>query len=129
MHLMAWGQFLFELRGLAFDELQRRADWRHARAPRVGAADAAQFVGQGEETVSLSGSVYAEIANGPASLDALRRAAATGEAQPLVDGRGTVYGDFVVTGVDERHAYMMADGRARRIDFGIDLLRVAPKQP
>ena len=125
--LMALGMFIFDLPTLAHDELQRRASWRHARSPRVGARDATQFVGPGEETINLSGAVYAEITDGRVSIDDLRTMAASGEAWPLLDGTGTVFGDFVIEAIDERHAYLMTDGRAQRIDFVIDLLRVAEK--
>lgn len=124
MHLMALGMFLFEIGTLAYDEMQRKTDWQHARSQRVGARDATQFTGVGDETISLSGAVYAEITDGRVSLDDLRSMADDGEALPLVDGSGTVYGNFVITALDERHAFLMSDGRARRIDFGIDLLRV-----
>ncbi|MGV3771015.1 MAG: phage tail protein [Sphingobium phenoxybenzoativorans] len=124
MHLMALGMFLFEIGTLAYDEMQRKTDWQHARSQRVGARDATQFPGVGDETISLSGATYAEITDGRVSLDDLRTMADDGEALPLVDGSGTVYGNFVITAIDERHAFLMSDGRARRIDFGIDLLRV-----
>jgi phage protein U len=124
MHLIALGMFLFEIGTLPFDELQRKTDWQHARSARVGARDATQFVGPGDETVSLSGAVYTELTDGRVSIDDLRALADAGEALPLVDGSGTVYGNFVITALDERHAYLMADGTPRRIDFGLDLLRV-----
>lgn len=124
MHLMALGMFLFELGKLPFDELQRKMDWRHARSPRIGARDATQYVGPGDETISLSGAVYLELSDGIVSLDDLRAMANLGEACPLVSGSGRVYGNFVITAIDERQAYLMADGTPRRIDFGIDLLGV-----
>lgn len=124
MHLMALGMFLFALSTLGFDELQRKTDWRHARAPRIGARDATQFVGLGDETISLSGSTFTELTDGRVSLDDLRAMADTGEAFPLLDGTGLVWGSYVITAIDERHAALMADGTPRRIDFGIDLLRV-----
>ncbi|WP_103730661.1 phage tail protein [Novosphingobium sp. HII-3] len=124
MHLMALGMFLFEIGTLPFDELQHKTDWRHARAPRIGARDATQFVGPGDETISLSGAVYTELSDGIVSLADLRAMADQGEAWPLVSGNGRVYGNFVITAIDERHAYLMADGSPRRIDFGIDLLGV-----
>ena len=129
MHLMALGMFLFEIGTLPYDEMQRKSDCQHARSPRVGARDATQFTGPGDETISLSGATYAEIADGRVSLDDLRSMADEGEALPLVDGTGTVYGNYVITAIDERHAFLMADGRARRIDFGIDLLRVDDPAP
>lgn len=124
MHLMALGMFVFEIGTLPFDELQHKTDWRHARATRVGARDATQFVGPGDETISLSGATYTEIADGRVSLDDLRAMGDAGEALPLVDGSGRVYGNFVIFALDARHTALMADGTPRRIDFGIDLLRV-----
>lgn len=88
-----------------------------------------QFVGPGDETVNLSGSVYAEIADGQLSIEDLRAMADSGEAFPLLDGTGTIFGDFVIEGVDERHQYLMLDGRPQRIDFAIDLLRVPEAEP
>lgn len=124
MHLIALGMFLFEIGTLAHDELQRKTDWRHARAGRVGARDATQFIGPGDETVSMSGSVYAEIADGRLSLDDLRTMGNAGDALPLVSGNGTVFGNYVITALDERHAALLPDGTPLRIDFAIDLLRV-----
>ncbi|WP_374414219.1 phage tail protein [Novosphingobium colocasiae] len=124
MHLMALGMFLFELGSLPFEELQHKMDWRHARAPRIGARDATQFAGPGDETISLSGTAYTELSDGPLSLEDLRAMAQTGEAWPLVSGSGRVYGNFVITAIDERQTYLMADGSPRRIDFGVDLIGV-----
>jgi len=124
MHLMALGMFVFEISSLAYGELQRRADWRHARSARIGARDATQFVGPGEETICLQGSVFTEIADGPASIDTLREMADQGEALPLVNGDGVVLGTFVITALDERQRAFHDNGVPRRIDFAIDLLRV-----
>ena len=122
--LMALGMFIFEIPTLAHDEMQRKAQWVHARSGRVGARDATQFVGPGAETVNLSGAVYSEITDGAVCIDQLREMANEGDAYPLLDGTGLVFGNYVIEAIDERHAGIMADGRARRIDFAIDLLRV-----
>jgi len=127
MQLLALGMFVFELATLGPDELQRKTDWNYARAPRLGARDAVQFLGVGTEKVSLSGTVYTEISNGAVSLDQLREMGDAGEALPLVDGRGNVFGNYIMEGLDERHTWLMADGTPRRIDFAIDLLRVDDK--
>lgn len=124
MHLMALGMYLFEIPSLAYDQLKRKTDWQHASTGRIGARDATQFVGPGPETISLSGSAYAEIADGRAEIDTLRDMADQGEAWPLVDGTGTVFGDYVITAIDEGHSYVIEGGVPLRIDFGIELLRV-----
>jgi phage protein U len=129
MHLMALGMFLFQIGTLGVDELQRRSDWQHARSPRIGARDAAQFLGRGDETISLSGTIYTELADGRVSLDELRTMADAGETVPLVGGDGTIWGSFVLLSIDEKHTSLMTDGTPRRIDFGIELLRLDDPAP
>ncbi|HEX7856020.1 MAG TPA: phage tail protein [Sphingobium sp.] len=122
--IMSFGMFVFSIPTLSYEELQRRSDFRHARTPRIGARDAAQFIGPGEETISLSGSVYTELGDGETSIEELRTIGYAGTALPLVCANGTVYGTFVITGLDERHKAFWPDGSPRKIDFGLDLLRV-----
>lgn len=121
--MLSLGMFGFSLNTLAYQDFSRRTDWKHGRTPRFGARDAAQFVGPGADTISLRGILLPEFAGDPASLDQLRAMAAGGEAFPLVDGSGRVYGDFIITGIDEGQTIFFADGRPRRIDFTVELSR------
>lgn len=122
--IMGFGMFVFSIPTLLYDQLQRQTDYRFARTGRVGARDATQFIGPGDQTISLSGSTYAELGDGEVSLDELHGMAAEGDAQPLVCSNGRVYGNFVITGIDERYKLFAPDGTPLAIDFGIDLLRV-----
>lgn len=122
--LMSLGLFPFSLPTLAHDDLSRRTAWRHTTSPRVGAPDATQYVGPGEETISIGGTAHAELTDGRANLDQLRDMAGTGQAWPLVDGAGTVFGAFVIQTLDEKHKALFPDGTPRAIDFSIELLRV-----
>jgi phage protein U len=122
--LLAIGLFPFAIATIVHDDLQRRASWIHATSQRVGARDATQFVGVGAETLSIRGTAYAELSDGRASLDELRQMAGTGNAWSVVDGAGQVYGAFVIQGIDEGLKEFGPDGRPRKIEFSIDLLRV-----
>lgn len=122
--LLAIGMFAFSIPTIVHDELQRRSSWIHATSPRIGARDATQFVGVGPETISLRGVAHAELSDGRASLDELRDMAGTGNAWSVVDGAGQVYGAFVIEGIDEGLKELGPDGRPRKIEFSIDLLRV-----
>ena len=122
--ILSLGMFAFSIPTLAHDELQRRSDWKHARTGRVGARDASQYVGPGDDKVSINGTAFAELSDGRASLDQLRDMANTGDAWPLLDGAGRVYGAFVIESIDERQKVFLPDGTPRRIDFGIDLALV-----
>ncbi|TCP99872.1 hypothetical protein C8J46_10210 [Sphingomonas sp. PP-F2F-A104-K0414] len=125
MNMMALGMFVFSLPTLAYQEMQRKSAWRHARSGRIGAIDATQFVGRENDTISLSGTAFAELMAGRASLDDLRDMAAKGEAWSLIDGTGRVYGAFVITGINEGMKEIFADGTPRKIDFTVDLLEIA----
>ena len=122
--ILSLGMFAFSIPTLAHDELQRRSDWKHARTGRVGARDASQYVGPGDDKISINGTAFAELSDGRASLDQLRDMANTGDAWPLLDGAGRVYGAFVIESIDERQKVFLPDGTPRRIDFGIDLTLV-----
>ncbi|ATI54491.1 phage tail protein [Sphingomonas melonis] len=122
--LLAIGLFAFSIPTLAHDELQRRSAWKHATSPRIGARDATQYVGPGEETIAISGTAYAELCDGAASLDQLRTMANAGDAWPVVDGAGRVFGAYVIQTIDEGYRHLLPDGTPLKIDFTVNLLRV-----
>lgn len=125
--LLTLGLFVFSMASLPFTELQRRMDWRHAKTDRHGARAASQFVGPGEDTITLSGSlVPGQIGSGGgtySSLNRLREMANTGDAWPLIDGAGTVLGNFRILAVDDRQTGHVAGGFARMVEFVLDLER------
>jgi len=121
--LMALGLFVFEISTVAFDEMQRRSDWRHAETPRFGAAPAGQYLGPGADDISFSGMLVPEIGNDAGALDTLRAMAAPGEIWPLVDGTGRVLGNYVIVALDTRGKYFVDGGVPRKSDFGLDLKR------
>lgn len=124
MQMLCLGLFVFSLNTLAYQELQRRTAWKHPTQPIVGGRDASQFLGAGEDIISLSGSMVPEFAGQPASLDELRRMANTGQAWALVEGSGTVYGAYVITDLQETKTLFFVDGTPRKIEFSLSLRRV-----
>lgn len=124
MPLAALGLFVFELPSASFDEIIRRTDWRYAAGARVGARDAYQFVGPGDDTLSIPGSIYPEAIGSYGAIDTLRAMAEEGEAYQFVEGTGRVLGSFVITALDERSSTFLDNGVPRRKDFQLDLKRV-----
>lgn len=123
--LMSWGLFVFGLDSLAPDEYQRRRSWRHASSERFMARPARQFVGPGDDNVSLLGALIPEIAGSFGAIATLAEMAGTGDPQPLVDGKGQQWGNYVLVNLDESGRNIIAGGIARRVDFAIDLERVS----
>lgn len=121
--MMALGMFVFSLPTLAYEELQRRTSWRHVQNTRIGARAANQFLGPGDDLVSLSGMLPPELSD-VTSIATLRDLGDAGDPLPLVDGRGQVYGAFVIESIDERQSSFLDNGAPTRIDFSLELRRV-----
>lgn len=120
---MTLGLFVFSMESLPFSEFTRKQEWRHAKSSRHQARDAAQYVGPGDDKVTIQGNFAPEVAGDYGSLNRLREMANTGNALPLVDGAGTVHGQFRIITIDERRQNIVIGGFARTIDFAIDLER------
>ena len=125
MQLAALGLFIFEFATWPFEEMTRDADWGHASAPRVGARDALQFTGPGDERVSIAGKLAPEVAGSFSAIETLRAMADEGDEYQFVLGTGDVWGGFVITRLSEQRKAMLVDGTPRLIDFTMDLKRAS----
>lgn len=122
--LMALGQFLFTVDVLSFKELQRDRQWKYGSNQVAKGRDSQQFMGSGEDTVSLSGIIYQEHGFGQRqSLDDLAAMADRGHGNMLVDGSGYIYGVYKIDSINETKGFLVDIGVARKIDFSIKLTR------
>lgn len=122
--MMAYGMFVFGLSTAAYEELQRQTAWRHETTGRVGRRPARQFLGPGDDTITLNGRLLPPFTGGQQSLDDLREMAERGEAWPLIEGTGVNYGLYVIDALNERKSNFYRDGAAGRIAFDLTLQRV-----
>jgi phage protein U len=122
--MLALGMFVFSLHTAAYQEMQRQTDWRHASNNRIGAGPARQFLGRGEDAITLPGVILPELAGSVLSLDALRLMANTGKAWPMVEGSGRIYGLWVIESLSETKTLFFRDGTPRRIEFNLNLKRI-----
>lgn len=123
--MMILGMFPFTLRTTSFTELQRSTSWRHANNSRVGDMPAYQFVGRGEDTITLPCSIVPEFGM-PSSLTALRMMADSGKSYPLISGTGKIYGQYVIDDLQETQSYFFKSGAPRKIEFTLKLTQIAP---
>lgn len=126
--MLALGMFVFSLSTLAYQELQRQTEWRHPSSSRVGAAPARQFIGRGDDSITLPGIIFPELAGTTLSLDALRLMANTGKAWPMIEGSGRIYGLWVIESLNETKTVFFRDGTPRRIEFTLSLKRIDDDQ-
>ncbi|MFW0258293.1 phage tail protein [Klebsiella pneumoniae] len=122
--MLALGMFVFMRQTLPHQTLQRDAEYRWPSNSRVGKRDSFQFLGPGEEKITLAVTLYPELTGGKLTMTAIRLMADQGRAWPLLDGTGTIYGMYVINNISETGSLFFADGTPRKIDFTLTLTRV-----
>lgn len=123
MPQMKLGAYLFSLNTAAFQELNRKTEYRWAAVERHGQDDALQYTGPGQDTVELPGVIYPSYRGGGGQLNKLRALAGLGQPQSLIDGAGNVYGRWVILGVDEKQTFFAAFGQPLKQEFTVRLRR------
>lgn len=122
--MMVLGLFVFMRKTAPYQNVEQQIGWRHPSNSRVGLRPATQFLGQDDETITLSGTLLPAFTGGTLSLEALRLMADTGMAWPLIEGTGFIYGMFVITSLSKTRTVFFNDGAARHIEFTLSLKRV-----
>ncbi|EFO1993809.1 hypothetical protein DTI25_23910 [Escherichia coli] len=122
--MMVLGLYVFMLRTVPYQELQYQRSWRHAANSRVNRRPSTQFLGPDNDMLTLSGVLMPEITGGRLSLLALEQMAEQGKAWPLIEGSGTIYGMYVIEGLNQTKTEFFRDGMPRRIEFTLSLKRV-----
>ncbi|WP_164276480.1 phage tail protein [Stenotrophomonas sp. B1-1] len=121
--MMSYGTFVFALSTAAYEQFQRQLTWRHASSERLHARPARQYVGLGDDSISLQGTISAELVEDLHVLDGLRELADQGTPQALVEGTGRVYGAYVIVSLSETRKEFFPDGTPRLIEFQLQLER------
>lgn len=126
---MALGLFVFSLQTASYQELQRVTNWRHPSNSRVGDSPAYQFIGKGEDSITLKGTIMHELTATRNTLETVRNMGDTGKAYTLIEGTGKIYGLVIIENLDDTKTYFFKDGAARKTDFTITLKIVKELKP
>lgn len=118
--MLGLGGYKFSISTAAYDALSRSTSWRWPAQERAGRAPARQFTGKGDDTVTLTGIIFAEQ-GGLGQIEALRKLADTGKPQIMVDQLGFIRGKWCIEQITEKQDSFFSDGVARRQEFSIQL--------
>lgn len=121
--MMALGSFRFSIDTAAYQELKHSQLYRWQSQERLLRRPALQFIGAGLATIELTGLIYPHYRGGLKQIDALRESAGRGEPLLLVDGLGFVWGQWVITQIDEGQSFFQANGQALKQSFQLKLSR------
>ena len=122
-HMMALGEYRFMVSTAAYQEFTHTAEHRWAAQERIGRLPARQYIGPGQETVSLRGTLHPHFRGGLGQVGRMRAEAGTGEPLGMIDGTGRDWGQWVITRVEETRRVFEADGAPRRVEFRLELAR------
>ncbi|MCJ5509241.1 phage tail protein [Klebsiella pneumoniae] len=121
--MMVFGMFIFTLRTAPYQQLQHAQEWRHVKNDRVNQSAGWQYIGPGEDNITLSGVLYPEITGGNLSLSALETIGFSGRPWPLIEGDGRIYGMYVMTRLERGKTEFDQFGGAKKIEFTLSLSR------
>ncbi len=122
--MIALGSFVFSINTAAYQTLTHSTRYRWQSQERLLRRPAQQFLGIGEETISLDGVIYPEFFEaGLAQITDMRTLAAQGEALDMIDGYGNVLGVYVIDSIEETQNLIVAHGIPLKQTFRMSLKR------
>lgn len=119
--MMALGSFQFSIQTAVYQELNRRSEYKWPSQHRFGKRPSSQFVGIGEDTITLPGVIYPEYRGGFQQVERMRSIAGRGQPLMLVDGLGKIMGRWVIEAIDEKQTLFAAFGAPRKMEFSLSL--------
>lgn len=119
--MMALDVFQFSIQTAVYQELNRHTEYKWPSQHRFGKRPSSQFVGKGEDTITLPGVIYPEYRGGFQQIERMRLLAGLGKPLMLVDGLGKIMGRWVIESIDEKQTLFAAFGAPRKMEFTVAL--------
>lgn len=121
--LYALGSLTFTVAPFNASEIERVSAMDFAKKELLGRRRGHERVGEGEEQITLHGSIFPETLGGLDGLALLDSMRAQGVPQMLIRGDGTPLGWFLIERVRETGRHLNAQGVAKQIEFTVELTR------
>lgn len=119
--LFMLGPFMFSTSTTAPSTWTRKKSFKWAPVPRVGAQDSLQYMGPGDDTLTLAGVVFSNFKGGVGQVEYMRTIAEQGKPMPMMDGNGTVWGNWCILEVSEVAESFRDDATPRKQQWTISL--------
>jgi phage protein U len=110
----------------SIDEVERVASADFAVKPLVGTAPQREFMGEGDDTLTLSGQLLPERIGGLTELEALHGFRRAGQRIPVMRGDGKMEGWFVITEIREAHSELGRRGIGGTLNHTLTLVKIEP---
>lgn len=108
------------------DKFKRKASADIAKKPVIGTLKPKEFMGEGDEQITLSGQLLPSKIGGLSELDALDNFRTGGASLPVIRGDGVSLGWYIIENVSEDHTELMRDGVGFKVSYSISLTKSQP---
>lgn len=120
---MMWGLFPFSVQTMPHEEFEKTTTFKYAENNRIGKSNSLQFMGKGNDEITLKGVLFPMVTGGRNVVDLFKIQSELGIAFPLIESSGRIHGTFVCTSVAETCKYLESNNAPNRIDFTISFKR------
>ncbi|MBO9125446.1 MULTISPECIES: phage tail protein [unclassified Rhizobium] len=124
--LYSIGALTLDTRPFSVDEMQRSTSADFADKPVMGGMIAREFMGEGEEKITLSGQLLPFKTGGLTELEMAHGFRRSGQKLPVLRGDGARLGWYVIDTITENHTDLMRDGVGFFVKHSISLTKVSP---
>lgn len=124
MSLYVLGGVVMDTRPFNADKFERRASADLVQKAVMGGLQPSEFMGEGEESLTLSGQLLPFKTGGLTELDVLDEMRRTGARFPVMRGDGKRLGTYAITDISERHRELMRDGVGFVVKYSVSLRKV-----
>lgn len=107
------------------DEMDRTAGADFAVKPIMGGLQGREFMGEGDDKITLSGQLLPFKTGGLTHLEAAHGFRRSGTRLPLMRGDGKSFGWFVIESIKESHSELMRDGVGFVVKHTIEMTKIA----
>jgi uncharacterized protein len=105
------------------DTVDRESASDYVTKPIVGAEPPLEFVGEGSNSLRMSGTLFPKVIDGLSELSILQLMRSSGRPQFILRGDGTPFGWYAITRVTERSSSLYRDGIGQQVRVDIEMTR------
>lgn len=125
--MMKLGPITFSLPATCYQNISQTVEYRHTPQELIGKPPQYQFMGEGEDRLTLTGTLYTlEQGTSADPTTPWRASAKEGKPLPLYDGRGNKLGNFRILSVSTDaggDTGFYIKGVPKKREFTLDLVR------
>lgn len=125
--LLALGSHIFQIDRLNYQQFARSTEAKWASIPRFGTYPGRQFVGYGDDTITISGLLFPDEFGDRSDYEAVRTTQRAANPVMLIGWAdasstvATIYGRVVILFVDDEQSAINRAGLGRKVSYTIEV--------